>query len=250
MATVAADCWCHQCSQTVNPFMGDEGCCPRCNCEFEEEIENPGPQARETQRPTATEFTRILSPIIQASNRRRFLVLNPVSLARVLGGSEGAMGDDFMGTGLELLMERLAENDPNRYGTPTAKSAVEAMPTVKISEEHLGSECAVCTEGFEVGAEARRMPCQHMYHSECILPWLEQHSTCPVCRFQMPVEEEDPTSERMDTLESDHPRENENNREDGNADRGISLTMRWPLHSLMFYVQFRGGENDDSSEGQ
>lgn len=118
------------------------------------------------------------------------------------GGGErlaGNIGDYFWGQGgLEQLIQQLAENDPNRYGTPPAsKAAVEAMPTIKITQDHLNSDasqCAVCKETFEEGANARQMPCKHMYHEDCILPWLEQHSTCPVCRFAMPTDE--PQQER------------------------------------------------------
>eukprot|EP01018_Ginkgo_biloba_P005942 Gb_41745 [translate_table: standard] len=106
----------------------------------------------------------------------------------------GRFGDYFYGPGLDMLIQQLAENEPNRYGSPPAsKAAVEAMPTINIKEDHLGSECsqcAVCKDEFELGCEVRQMPCKHMYHSDCILPWLAQHSTCPVCRFEMPAEEE------------------------------------------------------------
>ncbi|XAR59912.1 Ubiquitin--protein ligase [Bertholletia excelsa] len=99
----------------------------------------------------------------------------------------GSLGDYFIGPGLDLLLQHLAENDPNRYGTPPAqKEAVEAMPTVKIVEN---LQCSVCLEDLEVGTEAKEMPCKHKFHSRCILPWLELHSSCPVCRFQLPSDE-------------------------------------------------------------
>lgn len=103
------------------------------------------------------------------------------------------LGDYFIGPGLEQLIQQLAENDPNRYGTPpAAKSAVEALPTVKISKEMLGcdlSECAVCKESFGLDEEAKQMPCKHIYHSDCIMPWLEMHNSCPVCRFELPTDD-------------------------------------------------------------
>ncbi|KAH9557762.1 hypothetical protein CY35_07G101700 [Sphagnum magellanicum] len=107
----------------------------------------------------------------------------------------GNFGDYFLGPGLDQLIQQLAENDPNRYGAPPAsKSAVEAMPTIQISHEHLGTDaaqCAVCKDEFEIGAQVRQMPCKHMYHEDCILPWLAQHNSCPVCRYEMPTDDTD-----------------------------------------------------------
>ncbi|KAJ0975572.1 hypothetical protein J5N97_017537 [Dioscorea zingiberensis] len=68
------------------------------------------------------------------------------------GGAFGvSLGDYFLGPGLDLLLQHLAENDPNRYGTPPAKKeVVEALPTVKIQES---MSCSVCLEDLEIGTE-------------------------------------------------------------------------------------------------
>lgn len=97
------------------------------------------------------------------------------------------MEDYFVGPGLEDLIEQLTQND--RHGPPPAsQSAINAMPTLKINPRHLhvDSHCPVCKEKFELGTEAREMPCKHIYHSDCIIPWLEQHNSCPVCRHDLP----------------------------------------------------------------
>ncbi|KAH7388253.1 hypothetical protein KP509_16G066200 [Ceratopteris richardii] len=105
----------------------------------------------------------------------------------------GNLGDYFWGPSLDQIIQQLAENDPSRYGAPPAsKSAVEAMPTIIISEEHLDTDaayCAVCKDAFELGSEARQMPCSHLYHADCILPWLAEHNSCPVCRYEMPTDD-------------------------------------------------------------
>ncbi|KAL2322295.1 hypothetical protein Fmac_026674 [Flemingia macrophylla] len=96
-------------------------------------------------------------------------------------------GDYFLGPRLEGLIEQHVTND--RLGPPPAsRSSIEAMPTVKITHEHLQSDshCPVCKERFEVGSEARKMPCNHIYHSDCIVPWLVLHNSCPVCRVELP----------------------------------------------------------------
>ncbi|MED6179807.1 hypothetical protein PIB30_004452 [Stylosanthes scabra] len=105
------------------------------------------------------------------------------------------IGDYFLGPGLEQLIQQLAENDPNRYGTPPAsKTAVENLPTVTVDDELLNSEhneCAVCQDEFEKGSQVRQMPCKHVYHDDCLLPWLQLHNSCPVCRYELPTDDPD-----------------------------------------------------------
>ncbi|GMQ11818.1 hypothetical protein CsSME_00054300 [Camellia sinensis var. sinensis] len=105
------------------------------------------------------------------------------------------LGDYFIGPGLEQLIQQLADNDPNRYGTPPAsKSAVEALPEIKVTYDLLSSDssqCAVCKDTFELGEEAKQMPCKHIYHSDCIVPWLDLHNSCPVCRYELPTDDPD-----------------------------------------------------------
>ncbi len=49
-------------------------------------------------------------------------------------------------------------------------------------------ECAVCKDTFEPTNEVLTLPCnenpkyRHTFHEDCIVPWLKQNGTCPVCR--------------------------------------------------------------------
>lgn len=104
-----------------------------------------------------------------------------------IGLTRGNAGDYFIGPGLEELFEQLSAND-RRGPPPATRSSIDAMPTVKITHRHLRSDshCPVCKDKFELGSEVRQMPCDHMYHSDCIIPWLVQHNSCPVCRQELP----------------------------------------------------------------
>ncbi|EPS59848.1 hypothetical protein M569_14957, partial [Genlisea aurea] len=97
-------------------------------------------------------------------------------------------GDFFLGHhGLQQLIEQLSIND--RRGPPPApRSAIDAMPTIRITQKHIGTDahCPVCQDKFELGSKARQMPCDHIYHSDCIVPWLVEHNSCPVCRVELP----------------------------------------------------------------
>ncbi|KAF7144661.1 hypothetical protein RHSIM_Rhsim04G0080700 [Rhododendron simsii] len=46
--------------------------------------------------------------------------------------------------------------------------------------------CAICLEDFEPRQEVMVSPCSHVFHGECILPWVKSSSRCPVCRFAIP----------------------------------------------------------------
>lgn len=104
-----------------------------------------------------------------------------------VGLQRANVSDFFVGPGLDELIDQLSQHD-NRGPPPASQSSITAMPTIKINQRHLNgdSHCPVCKEKFELGSEAREMPCLHLYHSDCIVPWLEQHNSCPVCRFVLP----------------------------------------------------------------
>ncbi|KAG5232239.1 hypothetical protein OIU76_004916 [Salix suchowensis] len=80
----------------------------------------------------------------------------------------------------------------NKNGQPPAsKASIEAMPSVEIGEDNKDGECVICLEEWESGAIVRKMPCKHRFHGNCVEKWLKIHGNCPVCRYEMPVDEED-----------------------------------------------------------
>lgn len=108
-----------------------------------------------------------------------------------LRGLVPGMSELIMGPGFDRILEHFIHFDTIRVSHPPAsKAAVEALPTIDINLEHVTSEshCAVCTEPFEANSKARELPCKHLYHSDCILPWLETRNSCPVCRHELPSE--------------------------------------------------------------
>lgn len=179
----------HRLLQTIRDDvrgMGDNDSDTDRDRERERELE----RERERQRDRARERTESLI-LINSNNEAIILqgTFGPDNSQEESGNTSSgvSLGDYFLGPGLDSLLQRLAESDLNRSGTPPAKKeAVAALPTVNVHEV-LG--CSVCLEDFEMGAEAKEMPCQHKFHSHCILPWLELHSSCPICRFQLPTEE-------------------------------------------------------------
>uniref|UniRef100_A0A8C5LKP1 RING-type E3 ubiquitin transferase n=1 Tax=Leptobrachium leishanense TaxID=445787 RepID=A0A8C5LKP1_9ANUR len=86
--------------------------------------------------------------------------------------------------GLDTIITQLLNQFENTGPPPADTEKIQALPTIQITEEHVGSslECPVCKEDYTVGENVRQLPCNHLFHNDCIIPWLEQHDTCPVCR--------------------------------------------------------------------
>ena len=51
--------------------------------------------------------------------------------------------------------------------------------------------CPVCLEDFGVNQKVCLVSCNHMFHENCIVQWLRQKNTCPLCRCKL-YNNEDP----------------------------------------------------------
>ncbi|KAH0458064.1 hypothetical protein IEQ34_013379 [Dendrobium chrysotoxum] len=81
-----------------------------------------------------------------------------------------------------------------RGSPPAAKLLVEALPSIMLTEEAFANNnylCAICKDEFSLEERANQLPCSHLYHNDCILPWLEIRNTCPVCRYELPTDDPD-----------------------------------------------------------
>ncbi|KAF6151872.1 hypothetical protein GIB67_010446 [Kingdonia uniflora] len=144
-----------------------------------------------------------------------------------IGVRRANVRDYFVGPGLDEFLEQLSRND-RRGPPPASRSSIDALPIVKISQRHLRTDthCPVCKEKFELGAEAREMPCNHMYHSDCIVPWLVQHNSCPVCRHELPPQRSDSVSSSSSSPSSSGG--SSNGRSSGRRNR---FSFLWPFRS-------------------
>lgn len=86
--------------------------------------------------------------------------------------------------GLDAVITELLGQLESSGPPPAEKEMISSLPTVCISQEQTDCrlECPVCREEYSSGESVRKLPCLHYFHSDCIVPWLELHDTCPVCR--------------------------------------------------------------------
>ncbi|GMH71367.1 hypothetical protein TL16_g05629 [Triparma laevis f. inornata] len=106
------------------------------------------------------------------------------------GASNGAILGSLVGTILEMLEPEPPSDQPNpnamnlegiEYSDllrlfpgptpqPASSSLVDNLPTEKItlSTSKGGGSCSICLEDFSVNEYAKRLPCLHLFHKECV----------------------------------------------------------------------------------
>ncbi|KAG8098450.1 hypothetical protein GUJ93_ZPchr0013g35379 [Zizania palustris] len=97
------------------------------------------------------------------------------------GGGGGGNGGDGAGA---------AEHDDIELGIDEA--TLKGYPEVVYGEARKEGKakkgttctcCSVCLDNYGDGDVLRMLPeCGHLFHRECVDPWLRKHPTCPVCR--------------------------------------------------------------------
>ncbi|NXT85152.1 RN128 ligase, partial [Zapornia atra] len=68
-----------------------------------------------------------------------------------------------------------------------AKKAIEQLQlrTLKQGDKETspdGDCCVVCLELYKPNEVVRILTCNHLFHKNCIDPWLLEHRTCPMCK--------------------------------------------------------------------
>ncbi|KAL1206480.1 E3 ubiquitin-protein ligase BIG BROTHER [Cardamine amara subsp. amara] len=84
------------------------------------------------------------------------------------------------------------EINVNMYHTVDIGSGCKgkkACPLRVVGDRHVakrvtGADCPICLT--ELSSEMSRMelPCSHVFHSECVVKWLNNSTSCPICRAQ------------------------------------------------------------------
>ncbi|KAG7948267.1 hypothetical protein I3843_13G002400 [Carya illinoinensis] len=68
---------------------------------------------------------------------------------------------------------------------------ISLLPTSKykfknfFSRKKLRERCVICQMRYKRGDQQIKLPCKHVYHSECISKWLSINKICPICNTEV-----------------------------------------------------------------
>ena len=104
------------------------------------------------------------------------------------------MGDAvYSQEALDRIITELMEANPQSNAAPPAsEEALTKLDRRTVDAQMLGpegkTECSICIDEVKVGDKAVFLPCKHWFHEDCVVLWLKEHNTCPVCRT--PIEKD------------------------------------------------------------
>ena len=67
----------------------------------------------------------------------------------------------------------------NRYRD---KYKIFKLTIRNISDNLLLNECSICLERYNKNDKIICLDCNHMFHKNCLLLWLDKNNSCPQCR--------------------------------------------------------------------
>ncbi len=91
--------------------------------------------------------------------------------------------NSLMGSnGINNIPMSFAQNMFTDVVVSTDDKDLESLKTTRL-ETKLDTGCSICMGHLEKDEEVSELKCSHIFHTECIKPYLEQYNyKCPVCR--------------------------------------------------------------------
>ncbi|VFR02395.1 unnamed protein product [Cuscuta campestris] len=180
--------WCHECDMSVfllRPPTPSPARCPHCSSDFLVQMDSFAPPPPPPPPHNLSSNSPTLAPLFADHNATLIpsdenFLLDSVSLNRLIRS---------------MATTNEAFTTASRHHNPTSRSAIQSLQILEIDSSILERDpilpCPICKDQFLVDMEVKLLPCKHMYHSDCILPWLEINNSCPVCRFLLPPREDE-----------------------------------------------------------
>ncbi len=59
---------------------------------------------------------------------------------------------------------------------------IDNLQTLIITNNIIDDVCSICLEEFKYDEELKKLKCDHIFHKDCLEPWLNNNNKCPICR--------------------------------------------------------------------
>ncbi|VVA95266.1 unnamed protein product [Arabis nemorensis] len=118
-------------------------------------------------------ISQIMRNLIWPHNNGISTILRDIN--KVITSSSSSSDRGVIEVEIRKIMNRVYEIEAvfiERYGIDSNRST------------EMSNGCVICMEDYTKGVfVANKLPCEHDFHANCILEWLQFNRRCPLCRF-------------------------------------------------------------------
>ncbi|MCL7034149.1 hypothetical protein MKW94_017968 [Papaver nudicaule] len=96
--------------------------------------------------------------------------------------------DEEITSGENNMVMALSQGEYEIKKVGASRSAIEGLKREAYTYESGGADahtCVICMDKFESRIKVAYMPCSHFFHEYCLVPWLQENNSCPLCRFEI-----------------------------------------------------------------
>eukprot|EP00602_Paraphysomonas_sp_CaronLab_P013817 CAMPEP_0185041584 /NCGR_PEP_ID=MMETSP1103-20130426/41079_1 /TAXON_ID=36769 /ORGANISM="Paraphysomonas bandaiensis, Strain Caron Lab Isolate" /LENGTH=458 /DNA_ID=CAMNT_0027581385 /DNA_START=209 /DNA_END=1586 /DNA_ORIENTATION=+ len=88
---------------------------------------------------------------------------------------------------LDILQSNLTNQEGRNKPPPLSLGMLDRLVEVPMTIDMICEQpsCPICSEDYATAEQVMKLPCSHLYHKPCVMPWLEAKRTCPICRFEL-----------------------------------------------------------------
>lgn len=102
-------------------------------------------------------------------------------------GSCSHVSNEHINRGLLVLASTMVNELRENTNPHLTEQQINTIPNISFNDSiHATMNCSICQDNFNMNETIKQLPCNHLFHSECIVTWLQMNNTCPNCRYVIP----------------------------------------------------------------
>ncbi|ESO06177.1 hypothetical protein HELRODRAFT_188288 [Helobdella robusta] len=118
-----------------------------------------------------------------------FVNLSRSELVNYIEAAQHSTDFNFSNDSLQQVMCHIIDAICSDQSTKESKKSQTKPPS--SSKPQFTTDCTICQESLQ-NMKVLKLRCSHRFHEKCIIRWVKEQSTCPICRKFTLLEEDFP----------------------------------------------------------